>query len=480
MKLLITTQTIDRTDPILGFFHEWVALLARRFEHIEVMCLAEGEHDLPKNVAVHSLGKEKGARSRFAYASAFLKLVRAHRDEYDVVFVHMNPEYLLLAGALWKAWGKKIAFWYNHPAKNLRYVLGSFFADRILYTSSYAASANSPRATQMSAGVDTELFSPQPVPRNRSTLYMQGRIMPSKRVDLALAAFALVRARIPTATFAIVGPELDNAYATKLRSTYGGLIKAGAVTFLGAKSNVQTPALYSAHGVAINLAGAGHFDKTALEPMACETPVVLTSEAFQGLVPTEWIVRDTAETLAAAIIKIMQLPEDAYRALGQTLREAVVEKQSLSLLGDQLFTQLSQLPSRDVFVPIRFLAAGALGAAINIGLTAFLAAYTTLHYVVIVSTAFAIATIASFFLQKFVTFKERTVIGSGGQLAQFVLLALINVCVNDAIVYGLVHVWGVSWLVLFEAIASVVIAVYSFFLYRYGIFRNAVRHEVSL
>ncbi|MBI4086504.1 hypothetical protein HY416_00780 [Candidatus Kaiserbacteria bacterium] len=59
MKLLICTQTVDRGDPTLGFFHEWIAEFARHCERVIVVCLFEGEHSLPENVTVLSLGKER-------------------------------------------------------------------------------------------------------------------------------------------------------------------------------------------------------------------------------------------------------------------------------------------------------------------------------------------------------------------------------------------------------------------------------------
>ena len=121
MKLLIITQAIDLDDPILGFFHRWVEEFAKRFEHIEVICLKLGRHSLPGNVSVHSLRKEKGRRSRFMYATYFGWLIWKLRPKYDAVLVHMNPEYVILGGVDWRLMGKKIYFWYNHPNKDLRF-----------------------------------------------------------------------------------------------------------------------------------------------------------------------------------------------------------------------------------------------------------------------------------------------------------------------------------------------------------------------
>ena len=62
MRLLVLTQIIDPKDSVLGIYHKLVASLAQKFEHIEVICLTLGKYDLPKNVTVQSLGKEKAQR----------------------------------------------------------------------------------------------------------------------------------------------------------------------------------------------------------------------------------------------------------------------------------------------------------------------------------------------------------------------------------------------------------------------------------
>src|SRR3989344_3943084 len=101
MRLLIVTQAVDRDDPVLGFFHRWIEELAKRYEYISVICLREGRHSLPQKIRVYSLGKEKGEQSRSRYAFRFLALVWRLRAEYGAVLVHMNQEYVLLAGFLW-------------------------------------------------------------------------------------------------------------------------------------------------------------------------------------------------------------------------------------------------------------------------------------------------------------------------------------------------------------------------------------------
>jgi glycosyltransferase involved in cell wall biosynthesis len=340
MRLLIVTQSIDLDDPILGFFHRWVEELADRVVSVEVICLKLGRHALPANVRVHSLGKEKGGRSKIACAFSFLWLVWSLRNKYDRVFVHMNPEYVILAGLKWRFLKKKVTFWYNHPAAGRRFSLAAKLAHQILYTSPYAATAKVAGAVQMPVGIDTDLFRPSGDAKMRSAFYMQGRITPSKKVAMALEALQLVR-KSATANLTLVGPE-DPIYGNELRKKFAELIKSNIVTFAGEKQNDKTPALYSIHGASINLAAAGHFDKSAFESMACETPVIVSSKAFEGIVPGEWIVPENdPEALADAMQRMVQLGDDEYRTLGAHERAQVVARHSLATLIDRLIQLLA-------------------------------------------------------------------------------------------------------------------------------------------
>ncbi|MCA9353483.1 hypothetical protein KC842_01250, partial [Candidatus Nomurabacteria bacterium] len=100
-KILIITQIVDKNDPILGFFHSWILEFAKNFESVIVVCLKKGEYNLPSNVEVLSLGKEEGV-SRIKYLTRFYKYIFSKKNNYDSVFVHMNPIYVILGGVFWK------------------------------------------------------------------------------------------------------------------------------------------------------------------------------------------------------------------------------------------------------------------------------------------------------------------------------------------------------------------------------------------
>ncbi len=335
MKLLIVTQAVDRDDPVLGFFHQWLAEFATRFSQIHVVCLFEGSHALPENVVVHSLGKERGAASRTHYVFRFLRLAYTLRHEYDAVFIHMNPEYVAVAGDFWHFAKKPIGLWYNHEVGSIWLRLAQPFVKHLFHTSPFAYPARYSNARLMPAGIDTSLFAAGSGVRSADTIYFQGRIAPAKRVHVLLEALRTLR-RTRSATVTLVGPE-DAAYGAQLRADFADLIEEGAVTFLGARKNNETPRLYGAHAVSVNLTADGNFDKTVLESLSCETPVIVSSRAFAGIVDEAWTVPPgDAEALARALLRLLALPEAARHALGKKGREMVAARHSLTSLADTL------------------------------------------------------------------------------------------------------------------------------------------------
>lgn len=273
MRLLIVTQVVDTEDPILGFFVRWVEEFAKHVERIEVICLKEGKHILPANVRVHSLGKERGATSRAAYAWRFLKLIWKLRQQYDTVFVHMNPEYIVLGGLFWRLWGKHCALWYTHKSVDLKLRLAVLLVDVIFTASKESFRLTSKKVRVMGHGIDTDFFSPDTSVVRGDWLLSVGRLMPSKRHDLAIR-----RAEQEGRELHIAGVGSEREILEALGRDLGV-----RTLFLGGVTQSQLRDEYRKASHLIHTSETGSLDKVVLEALACGLPVRTNDPALKLL-----------------------------------------------------------------------------------------------------------------------------------------------------------------------------------------------------
>jgi len=117
----------------------------------------------------------------------------------------------------------------------------------------------------------------------------------------------------------------------------------------------------------------------------------------------------------------------------------------------------------------RYLVAGSIGAATNVVLLFIFTEYFGLYYLFSAALSFILACCVGFSLQKFWTFQDRSVEGIYTQATGFLTVSVINFFLNTALLYFLVEKINV-WYILAQIIASGLIAISSFLLYRYVIF----------
>ncbi len=273
MKLLILTQKVDSEDSVLGFFHSWILEFSKHCESIIVICLYKGTYDFPKNVKVLSLGKEKGV-SRFKYVKNFYRYIWNERENYEAVFVHMNQIYVVLAGILWKIWGKKITLWYTHKSVTPSLHLAVFLSDLIFTASKESFRIKNPKVRVMGHGIDVDFFSPDFSTRSSNTLLSVGRLMPTKRHDIVIEVANKTKFKLRIAGD---GPERKNLEILAQRL-------GAQVEFLGPLQLAHVREEYRHASYLIHTSETGSLDKVVLEAMACELPVISTSNSL-GDVP---------------------------------------------------------------------------------------------------------------------------------------------------------------------------------------------------
>lgn len=349
MKLLVITQKINKDDPILGFFHDWIKEFSKHFEFITTICLEKGNYELPSNVKVLSLGKEKiNDQSainnqqffiKFKYIIRFWSYIWKERKNYDAVFVHMNEEYILLGGLLWSLMGKKVYMWRNHHAGTFLTDLAGFFCKNVFCTSKFSYTAKYKKTILMPVGIDISLFSDkEDVSREQNSILFLGRIAPIKKPDLLIRALTIIRDRGITFRASVYGDPLpkDRVFYQSLKDLVSKNRLDNQIMFYEGIPNEKTVLVYNKHEIFVNLSTSGMYDKTIFEAMACGCLILASNKNLYGLIPDLYVFKEgDLNQLTEKIIEILNLSEEDKKRDKEIFKE-LANKNSLVVLGKKL------------------------------------------------------------------------------------------------------------------------------------------------
>ncbi|MDO8496464.1 MAG: glycosyltransferase family 4 protein [bacterium] len=359
MKLLIITQKVDKDDQLLGFFIDWIARFAQKFEKVTVLCLEKGEFNLSPNVKVLSLGKDRGASKLRQFFNFQFSIFNLSKD-YDAVFVHMNPIWVVLGGWCWRLMQKKIFFWYTSGGITAKLKLAEKFANTIFTASSESFRLPSKKVVVIGHGIDTELFKPgfsrskaipaevprhEPSPSNLKDeasrfdlgeikILSVGRIAPVKNYEVLIDAIKMLKDKGFNFSVTMVGEaplERDKNYEENLKSKIKSLKLVDNFNFVGKINHKDLPAYYQSHDLFIHLSKTGSLDKAILEAMACGMNVLSSSDSARSFLPTELIFNGNNFLELAEKIE-----KTSNRNLGEQLRQFVVENHNLDKLIDKI------------------------------------------------------------------------------------------------------------------------------------------------
>lgn len=158
MKILLITEKVDKNDEIFGYFHGRILDFLPYCEKLTILCLEENQHNLLQNVKILSLGKEK-KQSRIRYVWNFYRFIWSERKNYDTVFVHMAPIWIVMGGLIWRLLCKKIVLWYSHKFVDWKLRVAEFFATLILTPSENSFRVKSKKVHVAHDALDLEAFS---------------------------------------------------------------------------------------------------------------------------------------------------------------------------------------------------------------------------------------------------------------------------------------------------------------------------------
>lgn len=336
MRLLIVTQKVDRHDPILGFFHRWIQEFAKNCESVIVIGQKVGSHNLPKNVTVLSLGKEKGSW-RGVQVLRYQWLLFTHRRQYDAIFVHMTPVWGVFAWRMILFFGKPLFLWYEARGERWPLKVAVKLATKVFSASSSGMPINTKKSVITGHGIDTDVFKPGSGVRDHHRLITVGRVTAAKQLHVILAAFA----KLPHEyRLSVYGHAITAADHILLRTLEDEHVMKGIVGRVEIGSVTQEEIVHRMSAATMFLhASRTSLDKALLEAMACGCMVVSCAEAVRDVLPKECI--STAGGMAERVKTLIALPTHEQEALRKRLREVIVRHHSLQRLIRRLVEEMA-------------------------------------------------------------------------------------------------------------------------------------------
>jgi glycosyltransferase involved in cell wall biosynthesis len=310
MKLLIVTQAVDENHQNLGFFVRWIRAFAAECEHVTVLANEVGRYELPKNVTVLSMGKERGVSRLWRYVT-FLTTILGFSNEYDTVFCHMNPEYVLAGGWWWRLTGKRVGLWYVHGSVSLRLRAALSLVDVVCTANAESFGIKSPKVRVVGHGIDTDYFtSGYRLPHKEKLVIVAGRMAPSKQPKLIAEALVSARERVPVRATFIGGPMIaeDKVYQTEFEAQVKDV---EYIKYVGPQPHTFVRDAVSAGDMFINVSRTQSLDKAVLEAMASGTIPLTTNRAFRAMLEPLglWLETETTTALSDAIVQVAERPD---------------------------------------------------------------------------------------------------------------------------------------------------------------------------
>jgi len=309
-------------------------------------------------VRVFSLGKEKFQGrpleiwKRAQYIAKFYSVIWGERKNYDAVFVHMNPEYVVLGGWLWRLMGKRVSLWYAHGHVPFMLRVAEKFIDVAFTSTQSGFRLPSKKLRVIGQGIDVDAFTFQERVWNATEplrLLIVGRISPVKDYETLLRAGKRLTESGKNIHIDIVGgaglPEQEK-YLASLKDLAEKLGITSQVTFHGAVANTEIGGYLARANCFVNTSRTGSLDKAMVEAMATGLPTLSSNiamrEVFGSLADELMFSEGDDGVLAEKIGEVIAKSDNERNSLGKELRTIVEEKHSLLSFVKKIIVELQK------------------------------------------------------------------------------------------------------------------------------------------
>ncbi|HPA25364.1 MAG TPA: glycosyltransferase [bacterium] len=348
MILLFTTRKVDKNDERTGFVSGWLLELSKHLSKLIVICQEKGDiSDLPKNIEVYSLGKEKGY-NKLKQITNFQFLMAKKIKEVNGIFSHMVPHYAVLAGPWSKIYHKKLVQWYVHKTVSPWLKMANMFVDEYVTTNpeSFQLKTKKP-INYFGHGINVNKFKPitsYQLPITSFIILSISRISPSKNIDLMIKAIEKILNENPELKDVIQlqiigGPALkeQQKYYDSLADYIVENKLTNNIQLLGPMSPEKVLPYYQNCDLFLNLSETGSVDKAVLEAMACEKIVLTSNVAFKNIVPAQlFLAEKNIDLLANKTLEIYNLSQEEKGNLQKKLRQEIVDNHNLKNLAQKI------------------------------------------------------------------------------------------------------------------------------------------------
>ncbi|PIR53730.1 hypothetical protein COU75_04425 [Candidatus Peregrinibacteria bacterium CG10_big_fil_rev_8_21_14_0_10_42_8] len=334
MTLLIVTQNVDSTDPILGFFHQWIEAFSERIDSVVVVGQKVGRHSFSSNVSVQSLRKEEGK-------SVIVQVLRSYglfwkkRKDYDTVLVHMTPIWILIGAPLWILMRKRMYLWYEIKRGSWKLSLAMLLVRKVFAATEHGIPHSSKKLVVVGHGIDTEIFA-KTLTHSDGPVVSLGRITRIKNYDVILRAFAELPADLQLFIAGGTVTDADILEEKRLSDLARELGIEDRVSH-GWVAPDTVPDILQGARLFLH-ASQGGLDKAILQAMSCGCPCVSTSVAAKSSLPEECVASE--DSMAAQAKALLELSDHDQEALSDELHSIVEHTHSLPTCIDRLVAEM--------------------------------------------------------------------------------------------------------------------------------------------
>lgn len=335
-----------------AFNQFWINEMAKKVKKIIVLTMYKGEYQLEDNVVVYSIGKEKGYSKFRRFLKFYSLLFKIFKEnKIDVVFSHMMPVFVVMAGLVLKIKKIPIFLWYCHGNVTQKLRLAVLFSKKVFTCSNLGMNVYTKKKKVIGHGINTELFKYHPHKQKENLLLHVGRISPIKNVHILIEVMNILvhQKKIKDLKLVLIGEPMelkkDMNYFFKLNMgvTKNKLDKH--VFFLGMKSQADLLYHYRDSKFLLNLSDTKSLDKVLLEAMACGCIPVSSNSSFKMLYKKHFpqlIVTKDAIEIAEKMMNLILLNKQELEILRKALRINVNKNHTLDRLVTNIYCHMEK------------------------------------------------------------------------------------------------------------------------------------------